>query len=344
MPMGASQYGFLNAKLRTRLGKLLPDDIFDTVRKSKTLSEGVAALSGTPYSRLSGTLEAMEADILYMEIEDFFRIVSTLKGTLNQVGNALMVRYEVELLKRVLRCVFARAVLRQDPYDPAIGRIEGLFPHLPLSEVLNSADLDQAENKLSGTVYASLVRDKKAEVMLTGSMFPLETHLDRHFFTVLQATIIKLPSRDRDIAGRITGIEIDLENISIICRLTGFYPKVQNYTPSLFIPGGFKTEPRNVIQAAEGNQPLDSLGTYLGQLYPGFETLLAGGKGSITGRLSLFESVLESILDREIRRILLGNPFTIGILLAYTILKRREFRKLVSALNSAAYGGSAGKP
>lgn len=344
MPGRTALYGFINAKLRTRLGKLLSDQLLDSIRNAESLEAGISHLAGTAYGGIAGSLETIEADILFMEISDLAGIVSILKGPAIALGNALMVRHETDLLKRVFRCIFTRSVMKQEPYDPLLDRITGLFPHLKLEELLDAADFNTAQDILSETPYATIIEGKKSDVLLSGSLFPLETALDRYYFSTLLASIEKLPPRDRDIAGRITGIEIDIENISLICRLAGLYPSIPDITQSMFIPGGRKTRSASLVQTVRVDQSLDSLGSYIGSLYPGFDALLSGGKsrGSISGRLALFDSVLESIMDREIRALLLGNPFTIGILEAYTILKRREFRRLISALNSAAYGGKAG--
>ena len=51
----------------------------------------------------------------------------------------------------------------------------------------------------------------------------------------------------------------------------------------------------------------------------------------------MLESVLQGILEKEVRRLLLGNPFTIGILLSYFFIKRRKIRRLMTLLNVKQY-------
>ena len=47
---------------------------------------------------------------------------------------------------------------------------------------------------------------------------------------------------------------------------------------------------------------------------------------------------MEEIMRHEVQRILTGYPFTIGILLAYFVLKRNELNKVRIILNAKQYG------
>jgi V/A-type H+-transporting ATPase subunit C len=47
--------------------------------------------------------------------------------------------------------------------------------------------------------------------------------------------------------------------------------------------------------------------------------------------------VLEQVLLHETRRMLLGYPFTIGIVLSYFIFKKNEIKKVRAILNAKQY-------
>ena len=65
----------------------------------------------------------------------------------------------------------------------------------------------------------------------------------------------------------------------------------------------------------------------------------AGGRPrlAVPSRFDLLERVLREILLIEVRRVLGGYPFTIGIVLAYFILKGEEIRRIMTVLNAKAY-------
>ena len=73
--------------------------------------------------------------------------------------------------------------------------------------------------------------------------------------------------------------------------------------------------------------------------YPQLSALLAArARGGTRSRLTLIEKMLQEILMIEVRRILAGYPFTIGIVLAYFVLKGNEIRRIVTVLNAKSYG------
>ena len=54
-------------------------------------------------------------------------------------------------------------------------------------------------------------------------------------------------------------------------------------------------------------------------------------------RLQLIHRILEEIMKQEVHRILAGYPFSIGIILAYFILKENELKKIRTILNAKKY-------
>jgi vacuolar-type H+-ATPase subunit C/Vma6 len=72
--------------------------------------------------------------------------------------------------------------------------------------------------------------------------------------------------------------------------------------------------------------------------YPGLSALLSAQTSDSTSRLILIRRILEEIMKQEVRRILAGYPFTIGIVLSYFILKRNELRRIRTILNAKQYG------
>ena len=66
--------------------------------------------------------------------------------------------------------------------------------------------------------------------------------------------------------------------------------------------------------------------------------LRSAGVTDASSRLVLVERLLEEIMRYEVRKILLGPPFTVGIILAYFILKGRETASLITILNAKYYG------
>jgi vacuolar-type H+-ATPase subunit C/Vma6 len=71
--------------------------------------------------------------------------------------------------------------------------------------------------------------------------------------------------------------------------------------------------------------------------YTGLDALFSSQGTESYSRLILIERVLDQIMMYEVRKVLSGNPFTIGIILIYFILKENEIKKIITILNAKYY-------
>jgi V/A-type H+-transporting ATPase subunit C len=134
------------------------------------------------------------------------------------------------------------------------------------------------------------------------------------------------------------GAEIDLANINWLVRFKGFYKLDAQRALACAIPEGIHLSPRAVAEAYALDNPSNVLGELVRRRYPGLSGLLAP-KESLESyaRLVLIERILAEILLLEVRHLLAGYPFTIGILLAYFVLKSAEIRRIKTVLNAKFY-------
>ena len=131
---------------------------------------------------------------------------------------------------------------------------------------------------------------------------------------------------------------IDLQNINWIIRLKNFYDVPRETVMTTIVPGGFNLN-KEIINNIYSSQNVSSiLGEFVKSSYPGLSTLLSSKTSDMSSRLLLIQRILEEIMKQEVQHILLGYPFTIGIILSYFILKRNELRKIRIILNAKQYG------
>ena len=71
--------------------------------------------------------------------------------------------------------------------------------------------------------------------------------------------------------------------------------------------------------------------------YTGLSAILASSGSGTAARLLLIQQVLEFIIEHEVRRMLAGYPFTIGIMLSYFFLKKKEIQTIMTMLNAKIY-------
>jgi V/A-type H+-transporting ATPase subunit C len=233
---------------------------------------------------------------------------------------SLLTGYEIESLKNCLRLFFSRRVLgRQeagvDEYqydDPIVYRID-------YGRLAASQSLEDIVEELEGTPYRDIVEEHQQVFRREGTLFPLETALDRFYYQQLMKHVSLLPVRDRKIARSIIGAEIDLLNVSWIIRYRTYYDLPEEKALAMTLPGGLTTNVAFMQKTIRN-------------IYPGLSTLLEAPATDTRSRLLLIEQVLEHILLQEVRKILAGYPFTVGIILAYFVLLRFEYRRIRALL------------
>jgi len=166
----------------------------------------------------------------------------------------------------------------------------------------------------------------------------MEIALDHFYYSNLLAAINKLGRRDRDIAMRLAGVEIDLQNINWIIRFKNFYDLPLEAVLATIVPGGFNLDRTMITELYSAQNVTSALQVFVRGRYPGLSAFVSSKASDATSRLLLIQQMLNEIMKHEVQHILVGYPFTIGIILAYFILKRSELRKVRIILNTKQYG------
>jgi len=331
-------YGYINAKLRTRLSKILENPELISLLRAKTSAEVVSLLEDTEYRDAAetfadtGNIRLTEAALFETEVKFFTDVADKIDGAPGDFVATLLSRYEVETLKRAIRLWFEKTVKQRDVENEANYLYTG-FPRLRIDEIVEAENIGEIAVILEHTPYGTIVSETAQSETLQLGLFPLETSLDKFFFATLIGSMNKLSKDDGKIAGKIIGVEIDLENLERIVRFKDLYGFSHERLADYLIPSGALLRPADT----EGNSA-DIIKSYVSGHYRGLVPLLDSLGREKYSNLILLEAVLNEVLTVEVRRALLGYPFTIGIILAYLFLKRREVRRIVRILNAKAYG------
>jgi vacuolar-type H+-ATPase subunit C/Vma6 len=311
-----STYAFINAKVRAMLGQSLSAEDFNRLIQARDIEDAIALLKDTPYSSLiridvlhDKGLEFIEGELEAYDISLHQKIMRGLPvdGALKKIIALLKERYELDQVKVLLRT-----------WNKKAGD-EG--------RQIAARNVDELAGTLANTPFAKPILAGKEKYEKTGSLFYIETALDRDYFDRLWCQIDRLPRQDREIAKRMVGVEIDIENISGLIRLKGYYDLPFSEVASMMLPRGYKTNEQLLQAMFQGlaKGPYHDLAELL-------------GKGMDRSQLHLMESVLIQVSLQEAKRALAGFPFTIGTILSYLILKRLETRNIISILYSKSYG------
>ena len=345
MARSLSKYAFINAKLRARISKILPDETFTELARAPSLDAALVLLKETPFTRLeevysrTGDLKQAELELLKDEIELYRSIRQYLHPNSLELVDALLTRFEIDNLKNAIRIYFERKI-RKRSADADIHYIlyDRIIHDIPIDIVVNAESFDEIAGVCEGTPYSRIIRKYSHTVESEGSLFRMEIAFDHFYYDNLLSAISKLDRRDRTIALRLTGVEIDLQNINWIIRFKNFYALPLEAVLAAIVPGGFNLDKTIIDELYHAQNVTSVLQGFIKSKYPPLATLLSSQTPDSTSRLLLIRRILEEIMRHEVQRILSGYPFTIGIILSYFILKRNELKKIRTILNAKQYG------
>ncbi len=340
-----SKYALINAKLRARISQILPDEVFSQLAKAPSVDAALALLRETPFAGLetiyneTGDLKLAELELLKREIELYKGVRRYLHDSPRKVVDALLTQFEIENLRNAIRVYFDRKI-RHRPVDTSIHYIlhEPIIHPIPIDVILNAESFDEIAGVCTGTPYAQIIRKYSATVESEESLFRMEMGFDFYYFGNLIDAVNNLERLDRETALRLIGVEIDLRNISRVIRFKSFYDLPLEAVMTTIIPGGFNLNKGIIDELYQAQNVASVLQGFVEGKYPGLTALLSAQTAGSTARLVLIQRILDEIRRHEVQRILGGYPFTIGIILAYFVLKSEELKKIRMVLNAKLYG------
>ena len=343
MPGALSVYGFLNAKLKARISGMLSPETLESLVRSPTLSEAMVLLKDSPYSALeseyacTGDLRGCEALLYSMEVEYHTGLERFAKEPTRSVIRAYSIRFEAETLKNAVRLWFETRVRNRPSEGSGVYLFRGALPNrLDLDALLSAPDSEALIRAVSGTPYELILGETVAQAVSEKTLYSLESKLDKLVFSTLLASLDGLSRRDREIARRVLGIEIDFHNVQWLVRAKHFYRLGPEEALASLVPGGSPFDAAKTASVYPSGNLTELAETILGSGNRGLAAL-AGTGGDPSARLGFLERALRAVLRGESGRLLGGYPFTIGTLLAYFALKREEIRTLLAILNAKYY-------
>ncbi|PIS28249.1 MAG: hypothetical protein COT43_06740 [Candidatus Marinimicrobia bacterium CG08_land_8_20_14_0_20_45_22] len=324
-------YAFINAKVRTKRASLLSEADYSNLCEAKDLYESILILSRTRYKEMTGrienqTIESVEKELYFEEIRQFLKLMKISRNSVQIFLAALVLNYDGEKLKDILRSWQSKTSLPDSFYSEKI-TID--FPH---SDLLKALDLEQFIEILKDTIFYEPLKSALTPLVTKTRLFDLEIAIDKFLYLELWKLAEKMSKTDREIVRRIVGIEIDLKNLGWIARAKKYYHLQQAELESMLIPHGYhltKNQMRKITSTG-------SIGEGLSRILPGV-TLPVTTELEEIQSLSALEKILDQALFVEANRAFLSFPLSIGSTVGYYYLAKYEMRNLKAIFNAKSY-------
>ncbi len=327
MANGVSGYAAISARVRAMYSSLLSPQDFARLSDSPDLPSLIAQLKTTAYGPYLESLK--EKDITPQKVE--FQIRKRLADSYESVVQ-MAPQHAKPILKQLYRYFEVdniKAILRGITSDPNWERIqEVLFPIrsmsvLPAQAMVESGSVGSAIELLQGTPYYETLSFAMKRYSTEQNLFPLEVALDLYYWRQLWSEAKKLQGQDRQQALRIIGSLMDVNNLMWVIRYKVYYQLSEEEIINYTLPFGYRVRDEDVRSIAAGAD----LGTVVGRVFPGIPDLNALLENPRVG-LPQLEIILKRRLMEQCLSAFIGNPFHIGVPLAFLILSQLEIDDL----------------
>lgn len=235
--------------------------------------------------------------------------------------------FEVDNLKAVLRGIVTGP--SWDPDTTLWDRVQDvLFPLgamtvLPAQAMVESGSVAAAVELLRGTRYEATLSFAMKRYSAEQTLFPLEVALDLNYWRQLWQEVKRLTGQDREQALRVIGSLIDMNNLMWAIRYRIYHRLSEEELINYTLPFGYHVRDEDIRAIAAGAD----ISSVVGRVYPAvsnINTLLDNPQHG----LPRLEVELKKILMKMCMATFVGNPFHVGIPLAYLVLCDLEIQDL----------------
>ncbi|MGA7194799.1 MAG: V-type ATPase subunit [Anaerolineales bacterium] len=324
---GVSAYAAISARVRAMYSSLLSSQDLSRLSDAPDVLNIVSQLKHTAYGSYLDNLK--EKDFVPR------RIVLQIKGKLADAYHTVIymspeqTRPLLTQLYRYFEVENLKAVLRGIVTDPSWDHIRDvLFPIgsmtvLPLQAMVETGNISAAVDLLNNTPYADTLSFAMKRYTVEQNLFPLEVALDLNYWRQLWKEAKQLQGSDRDQAVRIVGSLLDMNNLMWAIRYRVYYQLSEEELINYTLPFGYRLHDEDVRAIAAGVD----IPSVIERIYPGITDVAALLNDPRSG-LPKLESQLKRQVMKQCMAAFVGNPFHIGLPLAFLILSDLEIQDL----------------
>ncbi|MCX6059142.1 MAG: V-type ATPase subunit [Chloroflexi bacterium] len=330
---GVSGYAAISARVRAMYSSLLSPQEMARLSDSPDFQSLLAQLKPTIYGSYIEELKEKELTPR--------RVVFQIKGRLADVYDSVIhmapehTRPLLTQLYRYFEVENLKAVLRGIVTDPTWERVRDvLFPYgsmsvLPLQAMVEAGNVSAAVELLRGTVYEETLSFAMKRYSAEQNLFPLEVALDLNYWRKLWQETKRLPSKDQQQALRVVGSLIDMNNLMWAIRYRVYHELSEEELINYTLPFGYHLRDDDIRSIAAGAD----IASVVQRVYPGIPDLNILLEEPRSG-LPLLELQLKQNLMRQCMAAFVGDPFHIGIPLAYLVLCELEIQDMTVLLEA----------
>jgi V/A-type H+/Na+-transporting ATPase subunit C len=324
---GVSGYAAISARVRAMYSSLLNPQDFSRLSDTTDFLSLIGQLKHTPYGPHLEVLKDKDLTPRQVNLkikgrlaDSFYSVIHMAPEQARPLLKQLYRNFEVENLKAVLRGIVT---------EPSWDRVRDvLFPLgsmtlLPAQAMVESGSVGAAIELLQGSVYYETLSFAMKRYSAEQTLFPLEVALDLFYWRQLWHEAKRLLGPDRDQALRIVGSLMDMNNLMWVIRYRVYHQLSEEELINYTLPFGYHVRDEDIRAVAAGAD----IASVVEQVYPGVPNLNVLLEQPRQG-LPQLETHLKRHFMQQCMAAFSGNPFHIGVPLAFLVLSGLEIQDL----------------
>lgn len=335
MASGVSGYAAISTRVRAMYSDLLTPQDMARLSEAPDFPSLVSALKTTPYGKYLSGLKDNELTprrvllaIKNKLADSFSSVIQQAPEQTRPLVKQLYRYFEVGNLKAVLRSI--QTVSAWNPESSNWERVSevlfpfGSFTSIPAQAMVESGNVGTAVDLLKGTPYEATMSFAIKRFSTEQNLFPLEVALDLDYWRRLWAEARKLAGKDREMSVKIVGSLLDMNNLMWVIRYKIYHKLSEEELINYTLPFGFRVRDEDVRAIAAGSD----IATVVTRIYPDVTDVSALLENPQSG-LPKLEHQLKLQVVKQCVAAFVGDPFHIGIPLAYLLLSDFEIQDLI---------------
>jgi V/A-type H+-transporting ATPase subunit C len=342
---GGTAYAGISARVRAKYADLLaPQDLL-RLEEAPDFISLFSTLKSTAYGPFLEGLKDKEINprrtitqIKRKLADSYYSVTQMSPENTRPLIRQLFRYYEVGNLKALLRALVT--VPSWNPEEMSLwDRVrEVLFPMgaasvLPAQAMVESGSVGAAVDLLRGSPYEEALSFAMKRYSAEQNLFPLEVALDLSYWRRLWAEARKLSGQDREQGTRIIGSLLDMNNLMWAIRYKVYHKLSEEEIINYTLPFGYRVQDSDIRAIAAGAD----IASVINRIYPGIPDVNALLESPQSG-LPRLEVLFRRQLMQQCLAAFVGNPFHIGIPLAFLVLSDMEVQDLIVLIEAKSSG------
>ncbi|HEU4746378.1 MAG TPA: V-type ATPase subunit [Anaerolineales bacterium] len=333
---GVTGYAAISARVRAMYADLLTPQDMVRLNDSPDFPTFFSTLKTTAYGPYLDGLKDKEitprrviSQVKRKLADSYYSVIQMAPENTRPLVKQLYRFYEVGNLKAVLRALVTVSTWSTDETALWDRVRDVLFPMgaasaIPAQAMVESGSVATAVDLLRGTPYEETMSFAMRRYSAEQNLFPLEVALDLSYWRRLWAEAKKLTGQDREQATKIIGSLLDMNNLMWAIRYKVYHKLSEEEIINYTLPFGYRVQDSDIRAIAAGADPA----SVINRLYPGIPDVNALLENPQTG-LPKLEVLFKRQLVKQCLAAFVGNPFHIGIPLAFLVLSDIEVQDLI---------------